>query len=165
MRMGMLFGANKNLPLKLMNTSGQLETVFGGGGNSYITEKNPAYTAFTFRPSNIGTSYGTGTTSYVYLGSGVGAVTADDYCLESLLTGGYKASITPNEDCVDSSGYCFGEVIINVIATKSIVIGELGYSYKNYLLDRTVLDTPISLSNGQAATIKYRITNASSFNV
>lgn len=162
----MLFGCHKDSPLKLVNTSGALASIPLASTHSHrVWEVSTANYALVFPPSAIYyPDYPYSYTSIIRLGSGVGAATVDDYNLQKQLTSGYTASLIRNSEMVDSSGYCFGEATINVIATKSIVIGELGFFYKDFLLDRTVLDTPVSLKNGQTATIKYRITNASTLN-
>lgn len=162
-RMGMLFGAG--YPIKLVNTSGSKIDF----QTSYSTSDAPFalkvflgfYTdyLFTSRPDSYWKASG------ISVGSGTGAAKATDYWLEKQITSGITASIIPNENTIDSSGNCFGEVTLNIVAQSNIVIGELGWSAGWFLLDRTVLDTPISLSAGQTASIKYRITNASIFNV
>ena len=162
-RMGMLFGAG--YPIKLVNTSGSKIDF----KTSYSTSDAPFalkvflgfYTdyLFTSRPDSYNKVSG------ISVGSGTGAAKATDYWLEKQITSGITGSIIANENTIDSSGNCFGEVTLNIVAQSNIVIGELGWSAGWFLLDRTVLDTPISLSAGQTASIKYRITNASIFNV
>lgn len=159
----MLFGAG--YPIKLVNTSGS-KIDFKA---SYSTSDAPFalkvflgfYTdyLFTSRPDSYNKVSG------ISVGSGTGAAKATDYWLEKQITSGITGSIITNENTIDSSGNCFGEVTLNIVAQSNIVIGELGWSAGWFLLDRTVLDTPISLSAGQTASIKYRITNASIFNV
>lgn len=159
----MLFGAG--YPIKLVNTSGSKIDF----KTSYSTSDAPFalkvflgfYTdyLFTSRPDSYNKVSG------ISVGSGTGATKATDYWLEKQITSGITGSIIANENTIDSSGNCFGEVTLNIVAQSNIVIGELGWSAGWFLLDRTVLDTPISLSAGQTASIKYRITNASIFNV
>lgn len=162
-RMGMLFGAG--YPIKLVNTSGSkidFQTSYATPDAPFALKVflgfYPDY-LYTSRPDSYWKASG------ISVGSGTGAAMATDYWLEKQITSGITGSIITNENTIDSSGNCFGEVTINIVAQSNIVIGELGWSTGWFLLDRTVLDTPISLSAGQTASIKYRITNASIFNV
>lgn len=159
----MLFGAG--YPIKLVNTSGSkidFKTSYSTSDAPFALKVFLGFYAdylFTSRPDSYYKVSG------ISVGSGTGAAKATDYWLEKQITSGITGSIIANENTIDSSGNCFGEVTLNIVAQSNIVIGELGWSAGWFLLDRTVLDTPISLSAGQTASIKYRITNASIFNV
>lgn len=160
-RMGMLFGAG-SYPIKLVDSNGaDRDFKLYSNYSSNVTD------FFSFRPNSV---YVTRPTVYnnvngISIGSGTGAAKVTDYWLEKHITAGITCSIVKTADIIDSSGNYFSEVILNIIANSNVVIGELGWSNACFLLDRTVLDTPLSLSAGQTASIKYRITNASTFNV
>ena len=160
-RMGMLYGAS-GYPIKLVDSYGadrdfQLSSYNASSVKEFISFI-PGWFYVT-RPTKYNNSSG------ISIGSGTGAAKVTDYWLEKQITSGITCSIVQTDDIIDSSGNYFGEVVLNIIATSNVVIGELGWSSACFLLDRTVLDTPISLSAGQTASIKYRITNASTFNV
>lgn len=159
-RNGMTY-ASGGCPVKLVDCNGV---------ESMITASNMDYlrAILGFAPYDVCLDKGSlreNSSAKVVLGSGTSVAQVTDYWLESFITKGITCSLVQNKTTVDASGYCFGEVTINIIATQNVVIGELGWTGMKYLLDRTVLDTPISLSAGQTASIKYRITNASIFNV
>lgn len=161
MRLGFLWGGSGDsaaIPLKMVNIKGA----------STVPDGYYFYTydgAFSFSPSRVAKSAPDTTFTGIVLGSGVGAVSLDDYALQAPFYDGFSYSLVRSTECTDSSGYCFSEFSINLTATKSITIGEVGFAIRGYLLDRTVLDTPLSLSTAQSGCIKYRITNASTFNV
>lgn len=48
---------------------------------------------------------------------------------------------------------------------KGVKTNNSSFVYYGFLIDRTILATPLSLKTGQSGSIKYRITNASIFNV
>lgn len=66
---------------------------------------------------------------------------------------------------IDESGHGYTELKIAVIAKQAVTVSEVGlfYGYLSNctLIDRTLLDEPITMGVGDSALIKYRITNAS----
>lgn len=159
-KLGFLWGnaeLMKNIGEKMVNTTGGQVVPDG-----YYY---PGYDGYlSFSPKGVKTNNSSGST-LIWLGSGTGAVTIDDYCLEKPILEGFNASLVRNSKCMDESGNCFSEYIVNITATKDITVSEIGFVYYNFLIDRTILETPLSLKTGQSGSIKYRITNASIFNV
>ncbi len=107
----------------------------------------------------------------IYLGSGVSSVSPSDYKLEKPIYSGLTVGDVITKDGVDSSGYPFAEKTIQLIANADLTIGELGWFYptrltgtRKFMIDRTVLDSPLAMKKGDISFVKYRITNASLFN-
>lgn len=100
----------------------------------------------------------------ILLGSGTTPPTIDDYKMESLISSGFSTtvgvSLDDNNDAVH---------IITVTNTSDgdIVVGEVGYSGVAYsgagsgmyivLMDRTVLDSPVTIPAGGVGKITYTI--------
>lgn len=105
--------------------------------------------------------------AFVYFGKGTTPATLDDYKLESRITSG----MTINEQSIISS------LVDNVVTKKAsyilkntsssdITIGEIGIyrpifygtgSVTYFLLERTVLDEPITIPSGGTGTVTYTI--------
>ena len=104
--------------------------------------------------------------SCIAIGSGAGAVTTNDYTLQSPITYGFSCISSCSLE--KSDGYPVQVntlVITNTQSSGNLTIAEIGLFWNaGFMLDRTVLDTPVTISPGQVATIKYRITNASVLN-
>ena len=105
--------------------------------------------------TNVGVSFGTGTTP----------ATASDYCLESILGDTQISVSTPSKvsfsraDTYDEYSVTFG---ITNKTDAAITISEVGLtaapvSNKYVLVDRTVLDTPVTIPAGQSKQITYTI--------
>ena len=113
-----------------------------------------------FKNMNTGVSFGTGTTP----------ATASDYKLESLLDATQINVATPSVvsfsrfDAYDEYSVTFG---VTNKTSAAITISEVGltavpyYSYSGtsvyVLVDRTVLDAPITIPAGQSKQITYTI--------
>lgn len=113
-------------------------------------------------------------------GSGNTAPTEDDYFLESQITSGLSSVLTGSSRGVDSNGKLYMEYLFTVTNTSNanITIAEMGItsswsvctsasatsaSNNNILIDRTVLDTPVTIEPNNSAAIRYRITSDISF--
>ena len=120
-------------------------------------------------PAGVSSNYGYPT---IYIGSGVSNVTISDYKLEKPIYEGLTIGSVITNDGVDSSGYPFVEKTIQLIANAGLTIGELGWFYptsrnsgtNKFMIDRTVLDSPLAMKNGDVSFVKYRSTIASMFN-
>ena len=113
--------------------------------------------------------------SGIQVGTGSTAATEDDYKLESQITSGMSASSTTPTWSVDNSGNPYLEYLFTLTNTTSsdIMVREIGYvqqfrlantqggsavnTVRYLLLDRTVLDTPVTVPAGDSAAIKYRL--------
>ena len=109
------------------------------------------------KASSYGVSFGTGTTP----------ATASDYCLESILGTTQISTSVPSTvsysrvDTYEEYSVTFG--VTNKTA-DAITISEVGLTiydsnkpYAYVLIDRTVLDTPITIPAGQSKQITYTI--------
>jgi hypothetical protein len=101
----------------------------------------------------------------IVLGSGTAPATINDYCLESRITADLVcSSVVTSDDNNDK--------VIIITATNSgdsnITIGEIGYhgsapvsaqssSSTAVLLERTVLDAPITITPGGVGQVAYKI--------
>ena len=113
-----------------------------------------------FKYMNTFTVFGTGTT----------AATASDYNLESRLTSTQISIATPSEVSF-SQGDTYHEYSVSFgvtnITSETITISEVGLLAAPYyasgsttvytLVDRTVLDTPVTIPAGQSKQITYTI--------
>lgn len=104
----------------------------------------------------------------IHVGTGDTPATEDDYCMESPITAGLAGTVTITKS-IDANGCPF--VTYNVVLSNStasdIVVKEVGFIQSEYLgntaaatsltdryvlIDRTVLDTPVTVpANGNAA--------------
>ena len=105
------------------------------------------------------------TTTGVSFGTGTTPATASDYCLESILTSTEISVSVPSAvsfsrgDSFDEYSVSFG---VTNITAETINISEVGLialpqSTWYVLVDRTVLDTPITIPAGQSKQITYTI--------
>ena len=110
-------------------------------------------------------------------GTGSTAPTENDYILESQLTTGFTAVLTNTARGVDSNDKPYAEYTFTVTNTGSstITISEIGIITNNaacctsstgttasnnaVLIDRTLLDSAVTIAAGNSAAIKYRLTS------
>lgn len=147
----------------LQSLSNYSRTIYSSSGYNYYQSmwccaRNALSTIN--RTSTIGNGY-------LMLGTGTTAPTADDHCLES--------PITTNLSC-DSISVSRTSLIKTYTATfansgsSDITVTEVGfiiciyYNYSNssensdnFLMDRTVLDTPVTIPAGESRTITYTL--------
>ena len=101
----------------------------------------------------------------VVIGTGTQPPTIDDYCLSGDLISSYTSSASFTRD-FDENG-AFGTTLFTITntGTKAFTIGEVGLiagmnsngsSYKA-LLERTVLETPITIEPGGVGQITYTL--------
>lgn len=147
----------------LRNLSNYSRQIYSNSGTSYYQSM------WNCVRNALSTINRTGTigNGYLMLGTGTTAPTADDYCLES--------PITTNLSC-DSVSVSRTSLIKTYTATftnsgsSDITVTEVGfwicilYSYSNsdeksdnFLMDRTVLDTPVTIPAGESRTITYTL--------
>ena len=122
-------------------------------------------TTLTNNDSAAGISVGTGTT----------AATEDDYNLEDTLTSGVNLTLTGTEYGADSPWYPYVQYSITITNTGSstVTVTEIGYKQtvglkktigstvaaanSVVLIDRTVLDSPVTISPGDAGIVTYKL--------
>ena len=106
-------------------------------------------------------------TEGIVLGSGTTPATVYDYALESLITSGLNANVVRSADGGDNLVYV---LTLTNTSVEEITIGEIGIvdqaytgegsGYKQVLMERTVLDSPVTLSAGAVAVVTYTISLA-----
>lgn len=162
-----------NLPFALMDATGygviQVKAI--NGNIRYISRA--FYTHTSGVPFST-SSYGSG----IKLGSGTTPPTADDYCIENMITSGINVTINSRTKYVDQSNHACIDINMTVTNTGSdpLTISEAAFynfavSYPSYnstsatstgantavMIDRTLLDSPITIPAGESATITYTI--------
>lgn len=111
----------------------------------------------------------------ISVGTGNTAATEDDWQLENTLTTGINITLTETAYGNDAPGIPYVQYSVTVTNTGSepITVKEIGYkqtvgsvrypgaandsSAKVFLLDRTVLDTPVTIAAGDAGIITYKL--------
>ena len=142
------------------------------GATIYIGWSNQGWPSTSF---NFITSFSTSANSAgVKVGSGNAAESDLDHNLADLITAGVSGSIVLQSRTVDASGKSKIVLLVTVTNTgeTDVTISEIGYfvqmkggttvnstSTTNYyiMLDRTLLDTPVTIPAGNSATITYVI--------
>ena len=113
----------------------------------------------------LGSTGGGGTYSYIVLGSGTTPATVDDYKLENQITSGLTGTTAIT---VDEDNDAIYVLTLTNTSSEDITIGEVGIfascftknsssSTALFLLERTVLDAPITIPAGGIGTIDYSI--------
>lgn len=116
------------------------------------------------------------TAAGISVGIGSTAATEDDWQLEDTLTTGINIALTATEYGNDAPGIPYVQYSVTVTNTGSepITVKEIGYKQvvasvmypganiyastsKVFLLDRTVLDTPVTIAAGDAGIITYKL--------
>ncbi len=107
---------------------------------------------------------GTNSTTYIQCGTGTTAATEDDYILESTATGLNCDSIVTAIGSNYSKTYT---ATFSNTTNADIIVTEIGFfvtyptnggsSVDYYLLDRTVLSTPITIPAGESKAITYEL--------
>ena len=112
------------------------------------------------------------TNSGVSVGSGTTPPTINDYNLESTITSGLSAATPVVSTQLDENGNPYVKLVytINNISQNSITISEIGAKIQIFaattqgasatsslifLLDRTLLDSPVTIPAGEYAVIEY----------
>lgn len=132
----------------------------GNVGNSgYGT--SPQSDTLLFRTGSVQIG---GSSNGIVLGSGMTPATLDDYCLESRITSGLSGSVSLTSDPNNDLLYT---LVLTSTSTDDITIGEIGimsYAYTGQnggnalvLIERTVLDTPVTIPAGGIGQVTYTI--------
>lgn len=102
---------------------------------------------------------------YVLFGNGTTPATVNDYKLESEITTGISVAYPSSATTEQTDNYILWTVTFGVKASVETTISEIGLFSKAYtanesvtsLVDRTVLDAPITIPAGQSKQITYTI--------
>ena len=145
--------------LKVLTVNGAARFLSGTFGFPYSPTAS-----FTLNATAAGISIGTGTTPE----------SEDDYNLEATITSGVNVVLTGTSFGVESPWYPFVKYDLTVTNTGAnpLVVTEVGYkqsasvtrvigstsrSNEVLLLDRCVLDTPVTIAPGDAGIVTYRL--------
>jgi hypothetical protein len=147
--------------------SPELVTVKATTGNNRILNLN--YAGNNNFPGTVGHSVQLSVAQGIWLGSGTTPPTEMDYNLESRITSGLAVSGTVVTYDADQNGNPYLVYLFSLTNTSSstITISEIGYvqqmsgsgygSDSYILLDRTVLENPITIEPGEDAAVKYEL--------
>lgn len=128
-------------------------------------------------PTNVSNNYGIfpymfqydaeNAYQYVEFGNGTTPATAGDYKLENKITSGITVTTPSAVTTEQTDSYILWTVTFGVMALTETTISEIGLTAKitystglnpvAILVDRTVLDTPITIPAGQSKQITYTI--------
>ncbi len=164
-----------NLLANLTATRGSVSSIYGTErGLSIITTNNVClktefgwYSGF---PENISSTPTTGVhTAGISIGTGNTPPSLADVNLKNTITSGVSMSLTSTVRGVDPSGVPYIEHTVSITNTGSseITIREIGLKQEYrpssggntfaWLMDRTVLETPVVIQAGDAGVVKYRL--------
>jgi hypothetical protein len=110
----------------------------------------------------------------IWVGSGLTPPTPADYCLESRITSGMSGAVQIDNTYLDANGNPQLKMIVTLTNTgsTSITVGEIGFfqnvqmannasgsgsSSNLVMIDRTVLNTPVTIPAGESAAITYTL--------
>lgn len=166
-QMALVMNTNRKVGVQIKDASGTDQYYFGRN------------TAWPGQYNGIGTvRIGTPAWSAndgIYVGSGTITPTETDYTLAAPITSGLSATVSvAGDECFDSDGNPQVKQVITLTNTSSgdITISEIGwfakqivYSSNNtvngsgrlVMMDRTVLNSPVTIPAGESAAITYTI--------
>ena len=143
------------------------------GGSRYLSHR---ISSFPLSVNNGVVFTGGNTSSGISVGSGSTPATENDYKLENIITSGLSASSTTETRALDNDGnpYLYYTFILTNNSASNITIAEIGYAQiltttsayntttgiatqRAFLLDRTVLDNPITILPNGSAAIRYEL--------
>lgn len=102
---------------------------------------------------------------YIILGNGTTEPTPEDYCLQSQITENLSCDSVSVSRNTTTKTYT---ATFSNSGTSPITVTEIGYvsragyganpiAYDNFLMDRTVLETPITIPTGESRTVTYEL--------
>lgn len=176
--------APKGMPYPSLSGS-STEYGSGSGIKANIKFKNYEGTLYAVTPfiSTFYRRYDSTTLSNsfagVKFGSGDSSESEDSYTLDNIITSSLTVSIAPGQDTIyheyDSENNAINEYVLYTITnndSESVTINEIGLfaraytgsdigqsvsssAQKTFLIDRTVLDAPLTLAPNDSAVLKY----------
>lgn len=147
----------------------------GGGFTLDLPVKNVSNTTYYFGnmntyPGSVTATFATtATNSGIHVGTGNTAATENDYALESPITSGMSGVVTVNKfiDASTNNPCVTYNMVLTNTTSSDVVVKEVGFyqqvalgasagatstTNRTILVDRTVLDTPVTVpANGNAA--------------
>lgn len=151
-----------NLPT-IITTSGANRSFTNMSSSGYIRE---SWYSIVNSLGTINTSSTNGR-GFIILGTGTTAPTADDYCLESQITENLSCDSVSVSRATTTKTYT---ATFSNSGTSDMVVTEIGYVsrithnynfgdyyWDDFLMDRTVLETPITIPAGESRTVTYEL--------
>lgn len=102
---------------------------------------------------------------YIILGNGTTEPTPENYCLESQITENLSCdsvSVSRNTTTKTYTATFSNSGTSDIMVTEIGYVSRMGYGtnnivYDNFLMDRTVLETPITIPAGESRTVTYEL--------
>lgn len=159
------------LVLQSRNNSGVgLLPVTATNGTTYYAT---GYFSGTFPASFTATLQNAMASNGIGFGSSDLAESENDYTLQNPITSGLTATITTSSGMDGTAPYLQYDIVVNNTSNADITINEVCYKQNIYasttlgaassnsnrvcMLDRTVLDAPVMIEAGGAASIRYTL--------
>lgn len=152
--------------VKLVDYNGKSFNPYKTNSSSYIPFSDNFFYVEGAPQASITTSAAGLKYPSVVFGTGTTPATLSDYKLESTITSGISASASGSASNTEDTGTLTFVYTVNNTSSESITIGEIGYRASvpdrsghvyNVLIDRTVLDTPVTIPAGSSGTLVYVI--------
>jgi len=126
-----------------------------------------AYQYLSWFDASVQTNYTSGSTRGIFLGTGTTAPTLDDYKMSGDVISGISVSVSHAQEIDDTGVLGSKTITITNNNSSAITISEIGwFGYLYYtitvngnavLLDRTVLDSPVTIPAGGVGQVTYTI--------
>ena len=137
------------------NPSGVEKSMYYNASSAAFPHAFREMCKFAATANSEGVSFGTGTTP----------PTVNDYSLEAIISSGLTVATPSVTTVTQTDSYLEATVTFGVRASVETTITEIGYkmacsipsSTDTFLIDRTVLDEPITIPAGQSKQITYTI--------
>ena len=159
--MALILTSNGNVVKGLLPVTDVTNFSSYAANQCYSSMPGTVYTDFTLAANNAGISVGSGST----------AASANDYQLESTITEGISV-VMNRVTGKDNSGYPYlrFDIMIANIGESAVTVSEIGYKQslrvcdtlggtsignRTCLIDRSVLASPVTISPGDYAVIRY----------
>lgn len=162
------------LSAMLARSSGNYGTlpIKGISGKTVYTNTGASTASFPFNTATTGFTL-ISSSGGVHVGTGDTPPTENDYILQSQITSGLSGSVVVSKQIENGMLYLVLDVTLTNTSSDSITIREIGYyQYHMYctvqgesgvannfpfLMERTVLESPVTIPAGDFATIRYKV--------
>lgn len=144
----------------------------GTTGNIGYTNPGANQTPFPYNVGSTNLSLSK-TSTGIHVGSGNTSATEDDYELDNQITSGLSGTTLVTKSVENGKLYLVLDVTLTNTSSGDITIKEIGYVQSHqyvttqggsglannfpFLMERTVLDSPVTIPAGDFATIRYKI--------
>lgn len=159
------------MPESGIQIKGLLEARAANGTNYFLANNGDTGSSWPKAPA--WTLSLSATSAGIVLGTGGTPATEDDYVMEAAITSGISAVITSISGVSGGAPYIEYNLVITNTGSSAVSIREIGYNQnlpatpdngsssgignRVYLLDRTVLITPVTIPAGETGVIRYTL--------